>query len=71
MEDEKFAELFPDADQHWEQVSRWLLLTVAISDWLSKETDLPIDFQFQPQTHTNESFKGTRHSIGLKFAREK
>lgn len=69
MADEEFAQLFPSADQHWEQDARWLLLTVSISERLSKVTGLPIDFQFQPQTYANEHHKGPRHSIGLRIAK--
>jgi hypothetical protein len=67
MKDEEFAALFPDAGQHWEQDPRWLLMTVSISERLSKVTGLPIDFQFQPQTHSNERHKGTRHAIGFRI----
>ena len=69
MADEQFAEEFPDAGQHWEQDAKWLLLTVAISERLSKVTGLPIDFQIQPQTHANERHKGMRSAIGLKIAK--
>lgn len=68
MDDSEFAKLFPDAGQHWEQDTRWLLLTVSISERLSKVTGLPVDFQFQPQTHANERHKGPRHSIGFRVA---
>jgi|ERR1039458_780183 hypothetical protein len=67
MDDEEFIKLFPDAGEHWEQDTRWLLLTVAISERLSKVTGLPIDFQFQPQTHANKRHDGPRSSIGLKI----
>lgn len=70
MADEEFAKLFPAAGQHWEHDARWLLLTVAISERLSKVTGLPIDFQFQPQTHANERHKGQRNAIGMRIARE-
>lgn len=65
MPDEDFAKLFPDAGQHWEHDARWLLLTVSISERLSKVTGLPIDFQFQPQTHANERHKGRRNAVGF------
>ena len=65
MEDAEFAKLFPDAGQCWEQDARWLLLTVSISEYLSKRTGLPIDFQIQPQTHANERHSKPRHAIGL------
>jgi hypothetical protein len=70
MEDSAFAALFPDAGGHWEQDPRWLLLVVSISQWLSKLTGLPIDFQFQPQTHANEKHKGPRYAIGIRIAKE-
>lgn len=71
LSDEEFEHLFPDAGLNglWEHDPRWLLLTVAISGHLSKATGLPIDFQFQPQTHANERHKGERHALGLKFAK--
>jgi hypothetical protein len=71
MPDEKFNELFPavTADGHWESDPRWLLLTISISERLSKVTGLPIDFQFQPQTHANERHKGIRSAIGLRIAK--
>lgn len=64
LADDEFAALFPDAGAHWEQDARWLLLTVAISEHLAKVTGLPIDFQFQPQTHANARHKGRRHPVG-------
>lgn len=70
MPDADFFALFPHAhDCVWEQDPRWLLLTVSISERLSKLTGLPIDFQFQPQTHANERHDKPRHSIGMKIAR--
>lgn len=71
MADDKFAELFPTAGDYWEQNPRWLLLTVSISQWLSKQTGLPIDFQFQPQTHANEHHKGGRNAVGIKIKARK
>jgi hypothetical protein len=67
MKDEDFAKLFPNAGQHWEHDARWLLMTVSISEHLSKITGLPIDFQFQPQTHANDRHKGKRSAIGLRI----
>jgi hypothetical protein len=69
MADEDFAVLFPKAGQYWEQDARWLLLTVAISERLSKVTGLPIDFQIQPQTHANERHKGKRNAMGLRIVK--
>lgn len=69
MADDEFAKLFPDAGRHWEHDARWLLLTVSISERLSKITGLPVDFQFQPQTHANERHNGPRHAIGFRIAK--
>lgn len=69
MDDEQFESEFPDAGQCWEQDAKWLLLTVSISERLSKVTGLPIDFQIQPRTHANERHKGVRSAIGLKIAK--
>jgi hypothetical protein len=72
MPDEEFLALFPDVDlaaHNWEFDPRWLLMTVSISDHLRKVTGLPVDFQFQPQTHANARHKGTRSALGLRFAK--
>ena len=69
MPDEEFDALFPDAGNHWEQDPRWLLMTTALSERLSKVTGLPVDFQFQPRTQANERHKGPRHAIGLIIAK--
>lgn len=68
--DAYFEEMFPGAGQHWEHDPLWLLLTVSISAWLSQVSGLPIDFQFQPQTHANERHKGRRNAIGLRFKKK-
>lgn len=70
MPDEVFAAEFPDATLHsgaWEFDPKWLLLTISISGHLSRLTGLPIDFQFQPQTHSNERHKGTRQPLGIRI----
>jgi len=69
MPDAVFAREFPNAGDHWEHDTRWLLLTIAISEYLSKRTGLPIDFQFQPQTHANKRHNGRRNAIGIRFAK--
>jgi hypothetical protein len=69
MQDDLFAEHFPDAGNRWEHDAKWLLLTTAISEWLTKRTGLPIDFQFQPMTHANERHKGPRSALGIRIAK--
>ena len=68
LPDEEFKKLFPHAGRCWEQDERWLLLTVAISEWMSRITGLPVDFQFQPQTHANDHHDGPRNPVGLTIA---
>lgn len=70
MPDDEFAALFPDAGTHWEFDRRWLVMTTAISAWLSAQTGLSVDFQFQPAMHANELHKGPRNALGLIFSRE-
>jgi hypothetical protein len=70
LSDEAFAALFPDArEHHWEHDTRWLVLTVAISERLSRLTGLPIDFQFQPQTRANERHTGPRAAVGFRITK--
>jgi hypothetical protein len=69
MGDDEFAKLFPDAGDNWEFDARWLLLTTSLSAWLSAQTGLPVDFQFQPQTHANARHKGPRNALGLIMSR--
>lgn len=73
LSDKEFADLFPGCGSNWEFDQRWLIMTVAISHWLSDQTGLPIDFQFQPATHANEVHgrgKGTqRNVLGMIFSK--
>lgn len=70
LDDASFARLFPDARNNWEFDPRWLIMTSTISAWLSDQTGLPVDFQFQPQSHANERHSGRRNALGLFFARD-
>lgn len=72
MSDEEFAAEFPAVNMkahNWEFDAKWILMTTAISAHLSKVTGLPVDFQFQPQTHANDRHAGKRHPLGLTFAK--
>lgn len=66
LKDEEFGKLFPAAGNYWEWDPRWLIMTVSISEWLSRVTDLPVDFKFQPQTLANERHNGPRYAIGIR-----
>lgn len=68
LADEEFAKLFPNAGEHWEHDPRWLLMTTSIAAWMGKFTELPIDFQFQPQTHANARHKGIRSALGIRIS---
>lgn len=74
MDDDGFERLFPDCGGvgagRWEFDARWLVMTSAISAQLSQFTGLPVDFQFQPQSHANARHKGPRNALGLIFSRQ-
>lgn len=72
LDDEGFQREFPDAEIRggaFECDPKWLIQTVAISEWLKAQSGLPIDFKFQPQTWANERHKGVRHAIGMRVPR--
>lgn len=71
MPDDAFRREFPDVGSidhaSWEHDPKWLLMTVAVGEWLGKRTGLPIDFQFQPQTWANKYHSGARQALGLHY----
>lgn len=69
LSDDEFRTLFPDAGEHWEHDTRWLLMTISLSKLLSTATGLPIDFQIQSQTYANERHPGPRSAIGIKIGK--
>lgn len=71
MKDELFFAEFPGTEKGtWEFDAKWILLSTGISHYLSEASGLPVDFQFQPQTHANARHDKPRHPLGLIFARE-
>jgi hypothetical protein len=72
LEDKQFRREFPNVQDFstglFEFDTKWLLHTVALSEWLSAQTGLPIDFKIQPQTWANDRHPGKRHPHGLRFA---
>lgn len=72
MADDEFMAEFPNAGPvsavRWEFDPKWLWLTISISERLAKLTGLPIDFQFQPQSHANTHHKGARSALGMYVA---
>ncbi len=73
LDDEAFKREFPAADIRqgaFELDTKWLIHTVALSEWLREQTGLPIDFKIQPQTWANERHKGRRDARGIRMVRE-
>ena len=72
MADAEFSALFPKVEidcPTWEHDPKWLLLNTAISDWLTRHTGLPVDFQIQPQTFANKWHDKPRHAIGMRVSK--
>lgn len=61
MRDEEFARMFGASE------ARLKFLNVAVSEWLTKRTGLPVDFQFQGQTEANTN-KGPRNAMGHRIS---
>lgn len=64
MRDEEYERLMPSTDEGLRR-ARLILLNASISLWLSKRSDLPVDFQIQRQTIANEDFNGPRQALGI------
>lgn len=59
LSDERFDRMFPDnviAHDGFPESPLLSLFNVAISEWMSARTGLPIDFQFQRQTQANAKY---------------
>jgi hypothetical protein len=75
LSNEEFDRLFPVTHDR----SAWLdarqsILDAAISEWLSKRTGLPIDFQFQRRSKANEDYPGPEHprnAVGIFLSAER
>jgi hypothetical protein len=71
LEDAVFQREFPDVHSIdaglWEHNPKWLIMVVAISEWLRAQTGLHVDFQFQPQSFANKHHNGARHAIGMRY----
>lgn len=64
LPDAEYDALFPGiGDCGWRD-ARWSLLCTAISQYLSSQSGLPVDFQFQRQTQANEMYDGQRCAFG-------
>lgn len=72
-----FAKLFPDVLKpegnhgYFEHDPRWLMLTIMLSDWLTKQAGVPVDFKFQPMTFANTRHAGgRRNAMAMRFVKE-
>lgn len=65
LDDAEFDRLFPVTNDFGENV-QWKLFCIAISEYLSSVTGLPIDYKIQQQTRANAMFGDKpRNAIGL------
>lgn len=63
MEDAAYDRMFRN-DSGWAN-PLWSLMCTSISLWLSKTTELPIDFQIQRQSTANAQHDGKRSPLGI------
>lgn len=83
MADEHYDRLFPNPTKNQSLNAFWTLTCAAISEWMSKRTGLPIDFQIQKMSDANAEYPGKeidpttgrkvheRNHLGLFMGREK
>lgn len=60
LDDDEYAGMFSGSDGD----KKLKFLNVAVSEWVSARTGLPIDFQFQKASEANEQFQGPRNAVG-------
>lgn len=67
LSDPRFDQMFPGAELRdgYHSHPMLALMNVAISEWMSARTGLPIDFQIQRQTQANEKHDGQRNALGV------
>jgi hypothetical protein len=73
LDNDIFDRLFPGVgDANPSKCALWSLMCVTISDWLSNQTGLPVDFQIQRQSMANAKFKSAdghrRSALGIFLA---
>jgi hypothetical protein len=65
MSDDDWEKMFPGTDPRKPRVNGlWSLLCFMISEWLSNESGLNVDFQIQQRTRANADFRGLRSALG-------
>jgi hypothetical protein len=65
LADEKFDHYFPDAYRAPRYHPLWSLMCSTISDWLARQSGLPVDFQIQRRTEANTQYTGQRQALGM------
>lgn len=59
LDDDEYAGRFSDP-------AYWSLFCLAVSEWLSRVTGLPVDFQVQRRSQANEEYEGEfRNPLGV------
>lgn len=72
LPDKAFESEFPDAviaNGSFELDTKWLLNSITISEWLSKQSGLPVDFKVQPMTWANARHGGQRNPLAMKASK--
>lgn len=64
MDDERYSELFEGPGTRRTD-PLWSLMCASVTEYLTRLTELPIDFQIQNQTYANEAFGAQRHPLGI------
>jgi hypothetical protein len=64
LPDDEFQAMF-GVGHGWGLNPLFCLLSAGVSALGKEMTGLPIDFQFQPQTHANEKYPGARQPLGV------
>ena len=65
LADEEFARAFPGITERVGSHPLWSLTCLTISEHLSKQTRLPIDFQIQQRTRANAEHDLPRSALGM------
>lgn len=65
LADEKFDHHFPDAYRAPRYHPLWSLMCSTISDWLARQSGLPVDFQIKRRTEANIQYPGQRQALGM------
>lgn len=63
LDDDEYARLFPGPGTRRTDPF-WSLFCASVTEYLTRLTGLPIDFQVQDRTHGN-TFSGKRHPLGI------